>query len=127
MMPISNAADYTSSYPSYTYIDVEPKLVGVDQTLTVAYWLADAPPSPYRYEGITIVVTKPDNSTEEISTTQTDTVGAGYIQYTPKTTGTYTFKAVFPGQEMNITTTTFSLSPGFYYFEPSESSTRSVS
>ncbi len=126
MMPIINATNYTSSYPSYSYIDVEPKLVGVGQTLTVAYWLADAPPTPFRYEGITIVITKPDNSTEKISTGQTDTVGAGYIQYTPKTTGTYTFKAVFPGQEINITTSAFSLPAGLYYFEPSESSTRSA-
>jgi len=120
----SNAETYMASYPSAIFLDVSPNPIGVGQTVSVVFWLADSPPSHANYvgwKGITIEITKPDKTVETEAASETDDIGAGYINYTPETNGTYKFKAIFPGQEINIVGSSFGFPDGLYYYEPDES------
>ena len=80
-----------------------PSLVGIGQTVTVAWWLDKLPPGAAgnageRYVGQTLEVTAPDGKTQTITLPQSDPVGCGYTKYTPDQVGTYTFKFKYPGQ-----------------------------
>ncbi|MCW4047842.1 MAG: hypothetical protein NWE99_09860 [Candidatus Bathyarchaeota archaeon] len=124
LISTSNAQTYLASYPSSIFLSVSPNPIGVDQTVSVIFWLADSPPSHANYvgwKGITIEITKPDNTKETKIASETDDIGASYITYVPQTTGTYKFKAIFPGQEINIVGNRYGLSDGLYYYEPAES------
>ena len=80
------------------------------------------------YDGIQLVITKPDGTSETFTMGRTDPVGAGVYTYVPTEEGVYSLKAVFPGNWKNRTapipygSTGFrSLPAGAYYHEPSES------
>jgi hypothetical protein len=122
------ASTYTASYPTTTFCVVSPNPIGVDQPVSVIFWLGTAPPqnsnqSVYTGWEVTIKITTPDGNTETKGPYTTDSVGGGYLIYTPTMTGEYKFKAVFTGQEVNINSASFymGLKNGLYYFEPSES------
>jgi hypothetical protein len=127
MMQPAKATTYTASYPTTTFCVVSPNPIGVNQPVSVVFWLGTAPPqnsnqSVYTGWSVTIKITKPDGTTETKGPYTTDSVGGGYLVYTPTKTGNYTFKAIFAGQEININSASFfmALQNGLYYFGPSE-------
>ncbi len=57
------------------------------------------------FTDLTVIVTKPDNTTETIGPYRTDSTGGTGALYTPTMVGTYYLKTHFPGQWFNITAT----------------------
>jgi hypothetical protein len=122
----ASAADTISTY---AFISVNPNPIGVGQSATVVYWLNIAPPgatasSGARWEGLTITVTKPDNTTETLGPFKSDSAGSGYVKYAPSQTGNYTFKLNFPGQDITATAldySTFTYVTTTAYYRPSTS------
>ncbi len=122
------AVDYNASYPTTAFCVVSPNPIGVNNPVSVIFWLGTAPPQNSNqavYTGwkITIEITKPDGSTETKGPYTTDSVGGGYFIFTPTATGDYTFKATFPGQEVTLSSVSpfMGLTAGTYYFQASES------
>ncbi|MCW4043885.1 MAG: PQQ-binding-like beta-propeller repeat protein [Candidatus Bathyarchaeota archaeon] len=107
-LPIVDAHTPAWSIPTYAYITVQPDPVGVDQTLTIVYWLDKYPPTAAgiagdRWRNLQIEVTKPDGSKETLGPYTSDPVGGGWATYTPTQVGTYTFVFIFPGQVLSQT------------------------
>ena len=50
------------------------------------------------WEGITVTVTKPDNTTQTLGPVRTDSTGVTFIRYTPDQVGTYKLQSHFPQQ-----------------------------
>ena len=89
--------------PTYAFLSIAPNPVGVNQPVSVMFWLDSAPPTAAgaggdRWENMTVKITKPDNSVETKGPYRSDAVGGAYFMYTPTTTGTYKFQMFFPGQ-----------------------------
>jgi len=125
----ANAHNPPQNIPTYAFINIAPSPAGVGQTVTVGFWLGMPPPTangPYgdRWQGMTVVVKKPDGTSETLGPFKSDDTGGTYTTYTPQVTGTYTFQMFFPGQTLAgdyLTPGTTSPFIGDYY-EPSNSS-----
>jgi outer membrane protein assembly factor BamB len=102
-IPSANAHDPGWSIPTYSYVVVSPNPVGIDQTVTIAWWLDKVPAGAAgfageRYVGQTLEITEPDGGKQTITLAPSDPVGCGYTKFTPDQVGTYTFKFNYPGQ-----------------------------
>jgi outer membrane protein assembly factor BamB len=91
-----------ATYKTYPLIDAIPNPVGVNQSVLINFGLLN-----YLYRetdgwNITIIITKPDNTTETF-TKKTWSTGMAGFYYTPKKVGTYYVQAVFPGEWYNYT------------------------
>jgi hypothetical protein len=112
-LPTVNAAvTYTHQL---AYVAASPLVVGVGQQMLLVEWPASLPPDIGEAAGlapgiraawydVTMVVTKPDNTTETITIQQSDPVGGGYYLYTPIEIGTYSVQSFFPEVWKNTTT-----------------------
>jgi hypothetical protein len=127
-MQPAKAQSYTATYPTTAFCVVSPNPIGVNQPVSVIFWLGTAPPQNSNqtvYTGwmLSVKITKPDGKTETKGPYKTDAVGGGYFVYTPTSVGNYTFKMTFPGQEVVLNSASFymALTNGKYYFEPSTS------
>ena len=100
----ANAA--TSAKSTFAYIGAMPNPVGVGQTVMLHVGIPDAL-NTYTdgFTDLTVIVTKPDNTTETIGPYRTDSTGGTGTIYTPTMVGTYQLKTHFPGQWFNITAT----------------------
>jgi outer membrane protein assembly factor BamB len=106
--PIVSAHDPPWAIPTYAYITAAPDPVGVNQEVTLVFWLDKYPPTAGgttgdRWRDCTIEVTKPDGSKETLGPYISDPVGSGWTLYTPAQVGTYTFVFHFPGQVLSMT------------------------
>lgn len=106
--PIANAHTPAWTIPTYAYITASPNPVGVNQVVTLVYWLDKVTPTAAgiagdRWRNEKIEVTKPDGSKETLGPFTGDPVGSGWYQYTPTQSGTYTFVFTFPGQTLSRT------------------------
>ena len=95
----------TSTSASYAFIAVNPNPAGVDQSVYVNFWLSIPPPtagaaSGDRWQGLSVTITKPDNTTETKTGYQSDAVGGAHFVYAPTMTGVYKFQMHFPGQQI---------------------------
>jgi hypothetical protein len=104
-LPIANAHYPPWNVITYAYITVNPNPVGVDQTVTVVFWLDAVPPGAAglageRWINLKVEVTKPDGSKETLGPFTSDPVGGSWSLYTPSQIGTYTFNFSFPGQKV---------------------------
>lgn len=101
--PTSSAHTPPWQIPVTAYLTVTPNPIGVGQTAAVVMW-NDRPlqggdlTNLVRHSGYQLTITKPDGTNE----TKTwgiimDTTAAQFYQYTPTTTGTYTFQFYYPG------------------------------
>src|SRR5512147_225092 len=114
--------------PTYAYLTASPDPVGVNQPVSLLYWLDKVPPTAAGFAGdrwgnLTIAVTKPDGAKQTLGPFFSDPVGGGYTLYTPDQTGTYTFVFNFPGQiaALNNPVTGIPGSPSLYqgdYYMP---------
>src|SRR5665647_1269252 len=88
--PIASAQT-VQKYPTFLYAAAAPNPVGIGQPITVVTWTAEIPPdigettgavvSPSGragWIGMTLTVTKPDNTTQTIALPYTDPVGTTY-------------------------------------------------
>ena len=122
------ADSYTARYPTTAFCVVSPNPIGINQAVSVVFWLGTAPPqnsnqSIYTGWMMSVEITKPNGDTETRGPIKSDAVGGAYIIYTPDSLGEYKFKATFPGQEvvLNSVSMFMGLTAGTYYFEASES------
>ncbi len=91
------------SIPTWAFINVAPNPVGVGQTTTINFFLNVVPPTALYYYGdrwhnMTVLVTKPDGTTQTLGPFSSDATGGYFTIYTPDHVGNYTFVLNFPGQ-----------------------------
>lgn len=103
----ASAHDPPWNIPTFAYITAAPNPIGVDQTVSLVFWLDKVPPTAAglggdRWANLTISVTVPDGSKETLGPFVSDPVGSCYALYTPTQTGTYTFVFNFPGQVVSL-------------------------
>jgi outer membrane protein assembly factor BamB len=99
-LPAVNAQDVET----YPYLAIFPNPVGVDQVAVVNMWVQPLQPAEYDiYHGFTLTVTKPDGSTEDLGTFDSDPTGATWTQFIPDMAGTYTFQFSYPGETFTST------------------------
>lgn len=89
---------------TYAFIGANPNPVQVGQRVLLHYGITfQLTTVGNGWKGITITVTKPDNSIETLACPITDTTGGSSIFYTPTMIGNYTLQTNFPEQLMPIT------------------------
>jgi len=97
-LPVSIAQEPKRMNP-YPYINAMPNPVTVNTPTLfhVGSIYALYPPQP-GYYGLTVEITKPDDTTEILPPVTTDQTGGTGVQYTPTMVGTYTVRTHFPEQ-----------------------------
>ena len=105
LLPSASAHSPPWNIQLYAFCNVAPNPAGIGQTVTVAFWLNEPPMTangPYgdRWVNMTVVVTKPDGTTQTLGPFTSDDTGGTSTHFTPTTTGTYTFKMSYPGQTL---------------------------
>ncbi len=105
---------------SYAVIMVEPDPVGIGQTMMIVLGISEPlPQAALGWEGLTVTITKPDNTTTTVGPYRTDSTGTTFASYVPTQTGTYQFQTNFPGMWLN--TSSFNR-----YYQPSVSQKISI-
>lgn len=102
-LPTANAQAGVSKN-TFAVVGAMPNPVGVGQEtlITLGITHATAWPQP-GWTGITVTVTKPDNTTETLGPFTTDTTGLTGTVYVPTMIGTYYLQTNFPEQVIQIT------------------------
>jgi hypothetical protein len=126
--PTTNAHTPPWSLLTYMFVSVAPNPTGVGQAVNVNFWLNLPPPTANvqygdRWNNLTVVITRPDGTTDKLGPFTSDDTGGAHTQYTPTQTGNYTFQSFFGGQTLagtNITPGTTNAFVGDYY-QPSQS------
>ena len=102
-------------YIQWTYVSTAPSPVGVGQAVSIVTWTQHTPPvtpddhllgsggNRPAWTGITVTLTKPDGTKENIAMPVTDSIGSTYAVYYPDAIGTYSVQAHNPGQWKNTT------------------------
>ena len=102
----SSAAVPIHHKATHAYIGATPNPVGVGQQTLIHTGITDELALVLDgWEGLTVTVTKPDNTTETLGPFRTDATGGTGAAYTPTMTGTYYLQTNFPAQWYNWTTT----------------------
>ncbi|MCW4019105.1 MAG: PQQ-binding-like beta-propeller repeat protein [Candidatus Bathyarchaeota archaeon] len=116
VVPSAAAHDPAWAIPTWMYVSVSNNVIGVNQELTIVFWLNEFPPTASGAFGdrwtFTVEVTKPDNSKETLGPFTSDPVGSGWAAYTPTQVGTYTVVAKFAEH----TITGIPVPPGGYVY-----------
>ena len=100
--PISNAQT-TTPIKTYAFIGTTPNPVGVGQEVLLHIGISEATAgTSFQWKGLTVTVTKPDNTTETLGPFSTDATGGTGSIYVPTMVGTYQFQTHFPAQNMAI-------------------------
>jgi hypothetical protein len=87
------------TYKTYCFVGCVPNPVGVGQPTLIACGITQQL-SDYTMSwfGITVTVTKPDNTTETLGPVKTDSTGATGLNFYPTVAGNYTLISHFPEQ-----------------------------
>ncbi len=89
---------------SYAFIGARPNPVGVGQSVLIHFGIsAPTQNATESFKGITVTITKPDNTTETLGPFITDSTGGSGTQYTPDMVGNYILQTHFPAQWYNYT------------------------
>jgi outer membrane protein assembly factor BamB len=141
LVPTASAHDPPWEIPTFSFCSVSPNPVGVGQTLRVNFWVNEPPPTAQpqqlvgnygdRWENMTVIVTKPDGTTETLGPYKSDCTGGTVTTYTPKVVGNYTFQMIFPGQILagnNLWPGISAMNKAFVgdYYQPSKSNVDTV-
>jgi hypothetical protein len=100
-------------------LNINPDPVGVGQTVYVNAFFTHTMPTSTgyygdRHEDITIVVTKPDGTTDTYGPFMADSTGGTWCSFVPTVAGNYTAQAFYPGQYLTGTNPEApELAPGF--------------
>jgi len=102
-LPIANAHTPAWTVKTYAYVTATPNPVGVNQPVSIVFWLNWPPPTAAgitgdRWEGFRIEITAPDGDVENLGPFVSDPVGSGWTEYTPTQVGEYKVNFTFPGQ-----------------------------
>lgn len=98
-IPIAAQEEEPPTMKTYPIIDAIPNPVGVgEQTLIRTGILQQLGTVDLGWEGVTVEVVKPDNSTETLGPLRTDSTGSTFTIYTPEEVGTYRLTTHFPEQ-----------------------------
>jgi outer membrane protein assembly factor BamB len=94
----------TVSKRTYAMVGSMPNPVGVGQEVLIWVGITDML-RVYSdgWEGLTVTVTKPDNTTETLGPFRTDSTGSTGTVYVPTMVGTYYLQTHFPAQSYNWT------------------------
>jgi hypothetical protein len=101
-LPITTAQD-SLDIPTFLYVTAEPNPVGVNQIVYIHAVFSKPTPTNQGtggdvHENVTIVMTKPDGSEEDLGTYNAGMTGGVATYFYPNQVGTYTFQAFYPGQ-----------------------------
>ena len=97
VLPAVNAQ--TSSMKTYAYIGSVPNPVGVGQEVLLHLGITQALSlQPDGWEGLTVTVTAPDDTTKTLGPFRTDSTGGTGTVFVPDKVGTYTLQTNFPQQ-----------------------------
>ena len=136
---LPNASAHTPAWqiPTESFINVAPDPVGVGQTVTVNFWLQEPPPTAGtiygdRWTNMSVLVTKPDGTTQTLGPFTSDDTGGTFTIFTPTQTGNYSFQMLFGGQTLagaNLSPVATSAVKAFIgdYYQPSKSEVITVS
>lgn len=92
----------TNTMTSYSFIGARPNPVGVGQSVLLHFGISAATQNATEsFKGITITITKPDNTTQTLGPFTTDSTGGSGTQYTPNQVGDYILQTHFPAQWYN--------------------------
>jgi outer membrane protein assembly factor BamB len=109
-MQIASAHNPAWEIPTWCYVTVSPNPVGIGQPVAFVMWntrVVDGAlvTNDLRWKNFTLVLTKPDQTTEVLSGFNSDPTGSTYAQYTPNQVGNWTVKLIFPAQVLTTTGT----------------------
>ena len=94
---IQNAKAHTppQNIRTWMYCTAQPAVAGVGQPIEVVFWLNWIPPTANGEFGdrwtLTLNVTLPDGTTQNLGTFTSDPIGSSVYIYTPTALGNYTF------------------------------------
>jgi hypothetical protein len=114
-LPMANAHTPAWTVPTWNYVAVTNSVIGVNQELTIVFWLNAYPPTANGAYGdrwtFTVEVTKPDGSKDTLGPFTSDPVGTGWASYTPTQVGNYSVVAKFAEHKITNTPTPPDWSP----------------
>jgi len=85
--------------PTYPFIGAMPNPVGVNQAVLIHVGITEQLSRvDYGWEGLTVTITKPDDTTEMLTDIRTDATGGTGKVYTPTMVGKYYLQTSFPEQ-----------------------------
>ena len=88
-----------SKVKTYPFVDAVPNPVGVGEDVLIRFGIFQQLGSvEFGWKGLTISVTKPDNTLVTLGPYKTDSTGGTSVLYTPDQVGTYKMKMNFPEQ-----------------------------
>jgi hypothetical protein len=92
-------AQAATTQKTYAIVDAIPNPTGVGQATLLKFGVTQALGSAnLMWKGITMTITKPDDTTETLGPFNTDSTGSSFTQYTPTQVGSYTITTNFPQQ-----------------------------
>jgi hypothetical protein len=105
VLPLAGAHNPALTIPTWSYLNVFPGPVGINQRLNIFGWLDIVPPTANgeygdRWSNLTVTVNLPDGTTTTLGPFVSDPVGTIFQSYTPTQVGTYKFQFNFPGQTL---------------------------
>jgi len=104
-IPLANSAVPVHHKATHAYIGATPNPIGVGQQTLIHLGITDELQLvQYGWEGLTVTVTAPDNTTKTLGPFRTDSTGGTGYAFTPDQTGTYYLQTNFPAQWFNWTT-----------------------
>ncbi len=102
------AVSWTGKAKAYAYIGATPNPVGVGQPTLLHFGITrELQITQDGWEGITVTVTRPDQTTETLGPKRTDATGGTGLMYTPSMEGTYKLQTHFPAQWYNYSSFDF--------------------
>jgi len=95
-IPAGQTADYTI-YP-LTFLSVSPNPIGVGQMALVNMWITFPSGEGKFMNGYSVVITKPDGTSETVNKQSYVADGTSWFQYIPTQVGEYKFQFFFAGE-----------------------------
>ena len=100
MVPTTSAASSMTTYP---FIGAVPNPSAVGHRTLIHFGITEGLGAVDQgYTGLTVTVTKPDNTTETLGPFRTDSTGGTSTYYTPTMAGTYYLQTNFPQQTLQF-------------------------
>jgi len=105
LIPSASAHTPPLSWPTYSYLAVNPNPTGIGQTVNVGFWVNTPPATANgvygdRWTNYTVKVTEPNGGTETLGPFTSDDTGGTHTDFTPSQVGNYTFQFFFPQQTL---------------------------
>ena len=105
LLPTASSHIPPINIPTYAFCAISPNPIGVGQYVNVNFWINQPPPTASaaagdRWQNMTVIVTKPDRTTQTLGPFTSDATGGSHTSYTPTTVGNYSFQMFFGGQTL---------------------------